>query len=129
MYTCGVDIETEINPSGGKKKFLKIAFGVVFVAGAVAVWYFFMQKDATLQRDATLQLEELAPVATEKKTYTQEEKLQILADLAKQAPKDTVSQAEKLRVLQTLSKQAPADTTISNEEKLRILQSLSSVNQ
>ncbi|MBI5798873.1 MAG: hypothetical protein HZB10_03000 [Candidatus Yonathbacteria bacterium] len=108
--------------NSGKKKFLIISLVAVLII-AVVIGYLFIPKD-TLWPTA-----ETTTVVQEKKIYTQDEKMRILANLAESAPKDTLSQDEKLRILQNLSKKAPTDT-LSDAEKLRKLRALeASINQ
>lgn len=112
-------MEPEITTSVGNKKKFVIAFAVILVVAGVALGYLFMQKDTPEQ------MADVATFAQEKKVYTQEEKEQILAQLALGLPKGTVSQAEKEAILRNLSKKLPADT-LSREEKLRILSAIAS---
>ena len=105
-------------PEGNKKKFLIITIVSILVVAGVAYWYLFMQKDTSMPA---------APATPEKKAFTQEEKLKLLADLASSTPKDTPAQtAEKLRILQELAKKTPVDTASETAEKLRLLQALAS---
>lgn len=114
-----MDIE-ETTPNGSKK-FLKIALGVlgvlVVLLGAALV--------LTALKNAK-QTEVQTTVSTQK-VLTQEEKLQILHDIALSIPKDTPGQqAEKLSILHDLAKKAPVDTASVMAEKLRILHALAS---
>lgn len=105
---------------GSRKKILIISLAVLAVGG-VAVAYLFMQKDTPQQK-------QLAVIPTsiqveEKKVYTEEEKKEILAQLALKLPKDTTTPEERTRILKDISKRH-ATTTISYEERLRILKEL-----
>lgn len=105
-------------PAGNKKKLFLVAVVIILAVVGAALGYLFMQKDTP---------EQAVPVVAEKKVFTQEEKLKILAELASSTPKDTPAQtAEKLRTLQELAKKTPKDTPEQTAEKLRILQALAS---
>ena len=109
---------TEPATGGNKKKFLIISLALILVIAGATLGYLFMQKDNP---------EQTAPVVTEKKVLTQEEKLKLLAELASSTPIDTPAQTgEKLRILRELAKKTPSDTASETAEKLRVLQALAS---
>ncbi|MBI5400598.1 MAG: hypothetical protein HZB12_00565 [Candidatus Yonathbacteria bacterium] len=109
----------EITPSGSKK-FFKIVLGVFGVIVVLLTIAFILTKMKNAR-----EAEVLTATPIVQKVYTQEDKLQILKDLASSTPKDTsTQQAEKLKVLKTLAKQAPKESASSTAEKLRILQEL-----
>lgn len=99
-----------------KKKFLIMI--LVIVVLFIGVVFLFTQNWGNRNTSG------LRVVPGAKKTYTQEEKKQILADLSRMAPKDNLSQTVKVKTLSTLSKNAPVAPTLTQEEKAALLKTL-----
>ncbi|KKU81134.1 MAG: hypothetical protein UY07_C0025G0005 [Parcubacteria group bacterium GW2011_GWA1_47_8] len=96
---------------------LVVAFVLVFV-GTIA----FVQRQNRQQGDESV-VEQQVSEQPAKRTYTEEEKMKILAELKKGVPPSNLSPAEKKAILKALSART-STSTYTEEEKANILRVL-----